>query len=231
VFIPASFRIDDRDTLLAFIERYGFATLVSTDPNGVPFATHVPLLLDRSSGLLLGHIATANPQWEMFTDRESLAVFHGPHAYVSPTWYATAPAVPTWNYAAVHVYGTPRVINAERTGDVIDRLVSKYESHRPTPWTGDIPDDYRKRLLAGVVGFAMPLTRIEGKAGSEPLGRRPRRHRRRPASRRRRSGGVGGVHGGIFSPNHPGTLSAAALISSSSVDAPTTRRSNRSVPP
>ncbi len=162
MFIPASFRIDDRDTLFAFIERYGFATLVSTDPNGVPFATHVPLLLDRSSDLLLGHIARANPQWEMFADRESLAVFHGPHAYVSPTWYAVAPAVPTWNYAAVHVYGTPRVIDTERTADVVDQLVSKYESHRPNPWTGDIPADYRRRLLAGVVGFEMPLTRIEG---------------------------------------------------------------------
>lgn len=163
MFIPSSFRINDRDTLFDFIERYGFATLVSTDPNGVPFATHVPLLLDRSSDLLLGHIARANPQWEMFTGRESLAIFHGPHAYVSPTWYTVAPAVPTWNYAAVHVYGTPRVIDAERTADVVDRLVSKYESHRPTPWAGDIPDDYRRRLLAGIVGFEMPLTRIEGK--------------------------------------------------------------------
>ncbi len=163
MFIPSSFRIDDRDTLLAFIERYGFATLVSTDPNGVPFATHVPLLLDRSSDLLLGHIARANPQWEMFAGRESLAIFHGPHAYLSPTWYATAPAVPTWNYAAVHVYGIPRVIDADRTADVVDRLVTKYESHRPNPWTGDMPDDYRQRMLGGIVGFEMPLTRIEGK--------------------------------------------------------------------
>lgn len=163
MFIPASFRIDDRDTLLDFIERYGFATLVSTDASGVPFATHVPLLLDRSADLLLGHVARANPQWELFAGRESLAIFHGPHAYISPTWYTVAPAVPTWNYAAVHVYGTPRVISAERTGDVVDRLVRKYEDHRPNPWTGDIPDDYRRRLLTGIVGFEMPLTRIEGK--------------------------------------------------------------------
>lgn len=163
MFIPASFRIDDRDTLLDFIEQYGFATLVTTDTAGVPFATHVPLLLDRSADLLLGHIAKANPQWELFADRESLAIFHGPHAYISPTWYTAAPAVPTWNYAAVHVYGTPRVIDAERTAEVVDRLVSKYESHRPNPWTGDVPADYRRRLLAGIVGFEMPLTRIEGK--------------------------------------------------------------------
>ena len=163
MFIPSSFRISDRDTLLVFIERYGFATLVSTDPNGVPFATHVPLLLDRSSDLLLGHIARANPQWEMFGGRESLAIFHGPHAYVSPSWYTVAPAVPTWNYATVHVYGIPRVIDAERTADVVDRLVSKYEKHRPNPWAGEMPDDYRRRMLAGIVGFEMPLTRLEGK--------------------------------------------------------------------
>ncbi len=163
MFIPSSFRIDDRNTLLAFIERYGFATLISTDPNGVPFATHVPLLLDRSSETLLGHIARANPQWEMFGDRESLAIFHGPHAYVSPSWYTVAPAVPTWNYATVHVYGTLRVLDSDRTADVVERLVSKYEMHRPTPWPGDMPDDYRRRMLAGIVGFEMPLTRIEGK--------------------------------------------------------------------
>lgn len=163
MFIPSSFRISDRDTLLGFIERYGFATLASTDPNGVPFATHVPLLLDREAQLLLGHIAKANPQWELFGGRESLAIFHGPHAYVSPSWYTVAPAVPTWNYAAVHAYGVPRVIDAARTADVVDRLVWKYEDHRPNPWSGEMPDDFRRWLLAGIVGFEMPLTRIEGK--------------------------------------------------------------------
>ena len=163
MFIPPSFAVSDRDTLLGFVERYGFATLVSTDPAGAPFATHVPLLLDRPANLLLGHVAKANPHHELFGDRESLAIFHGPHAYISPAWYATAPAVPTWNYAAVHVYGVPRVIDADRTADVVDRLVRKYESHRPTPWAGELPDDYRRRLLAGIVGFELPLTRVEGK--------------------------------------------------------------------
>lgn len=163
MFIPGSFRIDDRDTLLAFIKRYGFATLVSTDAAGVPTATHVPLLLDREAGVLLGHIARANPHWELFGDRESLAVFHGPHAYISPSWYTVGPAVPTWNYAAVHVYGVPTVIDADRTADVVDRLVTKYEKPRQNPWTGELPEDYRRRLLAGIVGFELPLTRIEGK--------------------------------------------------------------------
>jgi transcriptional regulator len=163
VFIPSHFRIDDRETLLDFIEGHGFATLVSTDAAGVPFATHLPLLLDRAAGMLLGHVSRGNPHCQMFADRESLAVFHGPHAYVSPTWYTTHPAVPTWNYAVVHVYGTPRLLTTEQTGEVVDRLTRKYEDGRATPWPGALPADYRRGMLAGIVGFELPLTRIEGK--------------------------------------------------------------------
>jgi transcriptional regulator len=162
MFIPASFRVDDRETLLAFIERYGFATLVSAC-DGELHATHVPLLVDHKNGLLLGHLARGNPQWEGFGDTESLAIFMGPHAYVSPTWYATGSAVPTWNYAVVHVYGVPRLLSPDKTREVVDLTVRKYESSRQSPWPNDLPDDFRQRLLAGVVGFEMPLTRIEGK--------------------------------------------------------------------
>jgi hypothetical protein len=87
----------------------------------------------------------------------------GPHAYVSPTWYATGPAVPTWNYAVVHVYGVPRLLSADETRQVVDLTVRKYESGRQSPWSNDLPDDFRQRLLAGVIGYEMPLTRIEGK--------------------------------------------------------------------
>lgn len=163
MFIPSSFRVDDRETLFRFLDRHGFAALV-TVVDGVPFATHLPLLLDREAGLLLGHLARANPQWRSFADGvEALAVFAGPHAYVSPSWYAEAPAVPTWNYATVHVYGVPRVLSAERTAEVVDRTVSKYEDSRPAPWPNDLPDEFRRRLLAGIVGFEMPIARMEGK--------------------------------------------------------------------
>ena len=162
MFIPASFRVDDRDTLLAFMGRYGFATLVSTC-HGALSATHVPLIVDHENERLLCHLARGNPQWEGFGDTETLAIFMGPHAYVSPTWYATVPAVPTWNYAVVHVYGVPRLLSADQTREVVDLTVRKYESGRQSPWPNDLPDDFRQRLLAGVVGFEMPLTRIEGK--------------------------------------------------------------------
>lgn len=105
MYVPASFKVEEIDVLYSFIEQFGFATLV-TIRNGSPFATHLPLLLDRERGLLLGHVARANAQWENIEGAESLAIFSGPHAHISPTWYLTQPAVPTWNYTAVHAYGS-----------------------------------------------------------------------------------------------------------------------------
>ncbi len=161
MFIPSSFRVDDEPTLFAFLDRHSFATLV-TAPNGVPFASHIPLLLDRTNRRLLGHVARANPQWEHFDGvRESLAIFTGPHAYISPTWYVHHPAVPTWNYAAVHVYGAPKLI--DDAGPILDATVQKYEASRPQPWPNDLPADYREKLIRALVAFEMPLTRLEGK--------------------------------------------------------------------
>jgi transcriptional regulator len=163
MYTPASFRVDDPDVLDRFIDEYSFATLISVR-GGVPFATHLPLLLDRGRRVLLGHFARANPQAEVVGDRgESLAVFQGPHAYISPAWYATAPAVPTWNYAAVHVYGPLEPLSADRTRELVDLTVDKYESTRPVPWPNDLPEDFRDKMLKGIVGFEMPIGRIEGK--------------------------------------------------------------------
>lgn len=165
MYIPSAFRVEDRARLFDFIDRHGFATLV-TVADGVPFASHVPLLLDRAGPVLLGHMAKANPQWHHFASgAEALAIFHGPHAYVSPSWYVNAPAVPTWNYAVVHAYGVPRVIEDEaRLAEVIGRLVAQYELPREQPWPYDqLPADYRARQLKGVVGFEVPIARLEGK--------------------------------------------------------------------
>ena len=95
---------------------------------------------------------------------ESLAIFAGPHAYVSPTWYATELAVPTWNYIAVHVYGVPRVIDDEPwLVALLDEMVERYEANRPQPWPNQLPEDFRRNLLKSIVGFEMPISRIEGK--------------------------------------------------------------------
>jgi transcriptional regulator len=163
MYIPASFRADDRAVLYDLIERYDFGTLV-TLLDGVPFATHLPFLLDRARGVLLGHVAWANPHGRVLDgSAEALVIFQGPHGYVSPSWYATAPAVPTWNYAAVHVYGVPRLLDEGRLLDLLDRLVKKYESGRERPWTMDLPADYLRKMVQSIIGFEVPLSRVEGK--------------------------------------------------------------------
>lgn len=163
MYIPAPFRIDDRGILFDFVENHAFATVVSVQ-DGVPFASHIPMLLDRAENVLSGHMARANPQWRHFeSGDEVLAIFTGPHAYVSPSWYSNSPAVPTWNYTAVHVYGVPRLISPERTASAVDALVRKSEAHRETPWPNELPDDFRTRMLAAIVGFDIPISRIEGK--------------------------------------------------------------------
>src|SRR5438105_15403048 len=146
-----------------------FATLVSQH-DGAPVATHLPLLLRDDPppwGTLVGHMARANPQWQGFAGGEEvLAIFQGPHAYVSPSWYETAPAVPTWNYVAVHAYGVPRLIESgpDRRA-IVEEMVRAYEADFAAPWRlEDQPAEFVERMLRGVVGFEIRLTRVEGKA-------------------------------------------------------------------
>jgi transcriptional regulator len=167
VYNPAHFKIDDRAVADDFIDRHGFAILV-TDDGGVPTASHLPLLLDRDvgeRGRLVGHMARPNPQWKTFRpDRDVLAIFPGPHAYVSPSWYTVAPAVPTWNYATVHAYGLPALIEDEAAvRALLKRTVDKYEGGRPQPWTMELPEDYLKTMMRGIVAFELRLTRVETK--------------------------------------------------------------------
>lgn len=167
MYIPKSFEVSDEGVLDAFIASNSFATLISTI-KGALFATHLPLILDRAEapqGVLLGHVARANPHWRAFDSKqEALAIFHGPHAYISPGWYVTSPAVPTWNYAVVHVYGVPRLVDNEAwLSDLVDRLVATYEAGMPQPWPGVLPADFKSNLLKAIVGFVMPVERVEGK--------------------------------------------------------------------
>ena len=169
MYIPASFKVDDPDQLACFIQSNSFATLVTSRGDEAPLATHLPLNLktrsDGSAESLRGHMARANPQWRDFSpEHEILAIFSGPHAYVSPSWYASKPAVPTWNYAVAHVYGLPRVIaDTEQLKAVLSETVEVYESQRQSPWTDDLPTDLREQLLQAIVGFEIQITRIEGK--------------------------------------------------------------------
>ena len=167
MYVPASFAVSDEKTLDSFIERYEFATLTSSSSTGL-VASHIPIMLRRSAvkAVLVGHVARANDQWRQFDGKaEALAIFHGPHAYVSPTWYATAPAVPTWNYAAVHVYGKPRAREeGDFTAAALRDLVARHEVSRAKPWrTEDLARDFFEKLAKAIVAFEMPIDRIEGK--------------------------------------------------------------------
>jgi len=167
MYIPPAFAERDVAKLHAFMATYGFATIVSNGPEGL-VATHVPVLLERDRGpygTLVAHLARANPHGQALDDAEVLAIFHGPHGYVSPSWYATHPAVPTWNYAVVHAYGRARLVHDEiRLRDIVADLTAKYESGRARPWTVDgLPEQFMHGMLKAIVGVEIEITRLEGK--------------------------------------------------------------------
>jgi transcriptional regulator len=166
MYVPPHFAESDPAALHAFIERHSFGLLVSS-VDGVPFATHLPLLLDRAAGphgTLIGHVARANPHWRELAGATALAVFSGPHAYVSPTWYEAENVVPTWNYVAVHAYGRAELVDdRDALLEIVRRSVAVYEAGMPRPWVLDASSGYVGRLLAQIVGFRIPIDRIEGK--------------------------------------------------------------------
>lgn len=166
MYVPQAFQESDPATLHDLIERHSFGLLVSQH-DGAPFATHLPFLLDRSSGpfgTLLGHVARANPQWQHSAGQSVLAVFSGPHAYISPTWYESQRVVPTWNYVAVHAYGRIEPVE-DRDGllAIVQRSVEVFERAMPRPWSLDETPTFVDRLLAQIVGFRIPIERLEGK--------------------------------------------------------------------
>jgi transcriptional regulator len=167
MYIPPHFREADQNTLLAFIEAYDFATLVTSATEGF-IVSHLPLLLRRSADgpMLVGHVARANPHWRaMDGQTASLAIFHGPHGYVSPSWYESSPAVPTWNYAVVHATGLPRTRDEDAfAAGVVRDLTHRYEDSRPQPWrVEDLLPEFHRTLLSAVVAFEMPIAHLEGK--------------------------------------------------------------------
>ena len=167
MYIPVLFRETELASLHDFMRSYSFATVI-TAHDGKPFASHLPLFLESavgSQGALTGHMARANPQWkEMQADAEVLITFHGPHTYVSPSWYAAqAMAVPTWNYMAVHAYGKARILPQEELVQALHKLVDENESAYAQPWKLELTQEMREKMLGAIVGFEIVLSRIEGK--------------------------------------------------------------------
>jgi transcriptional regulator len=166
MYIPEHFRETNPERIAALVEAYPFGALI-TAPSGVPYVSHLPFLFESTSGTngkLLGHMARANPQWEhLAAGGGVLAVFQGPHVYVSPSWYST-PGVPTWNYAVVHLYGKLRLIENETELEaLVERLTTVHESHMPEPWKPNLTGERRLKLLGMIVGLEIEVTDIQGK--------------------------------------------------------------------
>ncbi|NJL00156.1 MAG: FMN-binding negative transcriptional regulator [Spirulinaceae cyanobacterium SM2_1_0] len=167
MYRPTLFQEDNRERLLAFMQANSFATLVSL-VDGVPYASHIPLVATQQAEVVIlrGHLAKQNPQWQAFADAQSLAIFTGPHAYISPQLYERHESVPTWNYIAVHAYGTPAILtrqdSPEQMAAMLDEMIEFYEETYKEHWHG-LSHSFREGMMNGMVGFEMAVTRLEGK--------------------------------------------------------------------
>jgi transcriptional regulator len=166
LYVPPHFRVEDNAELVEFMRHNAFATLVSAGDAGL-HVSHVPLLVDVAGDkvVLRGHVARGNAQWEALEGAKSVvAIFHGPHAYVSPTWYVTHPSVPTWNYAAVHATGTAHLVDEDELHEIVSELSGIYEAGNKPPWRlSDQPPNYVAGMLTGIVGFEIEVTHLDGK--------------------------------------------------------------------
>jgi transcriptional regulator len=166
MYIPDHFREDRPEVLHEAMRRIGFATLVTHDSFGGLEANHLPMLFQ--DGMLRGHVARANPVWKS-GEAEALAIFLGPHAYVSPNWYPskseTGKAVPTWNYITVHARGPIRWIEeTDWLRGNVTALSDAHEAGRDQPWKiSDAPASYIDSMLRGIVGFELQVQKLEGK--------------------------------------------------------------------
>jgi len=172
MYVPSNFAEERVPVLHEAIRGIKLGTLVTLGGEEM-IASHVPMLVDPEPapyGRLLGHIARANPQWRDPSGKvQALAIFLGPNAYVTPSWYATKRAtgkvVPTWNYAAIHAYGPVQFFDdAERLLALVTRLTETHERPRAQPWAvSDAPADFVRGMLRAIVGFELPIARLEGK--------------------------------------------------------------------
>jgi transcriptional regulator len=164
VYTPATFRLDDSKLIDAIIERHPFATVVAPGPSGLE-ASPLPLLLDRERREIVGHLARANPLAKLLdAGVDALCIFQGPHAYVSPRWYQEPLNVPTWNYVHVHVTGRATTFD-DRDGLVafLHRLVDRFEDGAKGRWKFDLPEDFVDDLVKAIVGFRVPMQKVEAK--------------------------------------------------------------------
>ncbi|MEW6643218.1 MAG: FMN-binding negative transcriptional regulator [Pseudomonadota bacterium] len=205
MYLPPAFRVDDVSAIHDAIRAARLATLITATDQGM-IGTPLPLFLDPAEGehgVLYGHVARANPQWQATPIGEALAIFMGPDAYVTPSWYAakqeTGKVVPTWNYVTVHAYGPVEFFDdAERLRTVVTRLTDLHEASRLERWkVSDAPEDYLRAQLRGIIGLRLPITRLEGK---------------RKMSQNRNAADRAGVIAGLSASERPADREVATLI-------------------
>lgn len=167
MYRPSAFDMVDAPIVNAFMQENNFAALI-THRDSETRISHLPFLFDAARGphgTLLAHVARPNPHWQAFGGpAESVVIFTGPHAYISPAWYKKPEVVPTWNYAVVHAYGIPAVVtDPARCEEIVMRLVTKHETPQGRPWDADLTRTTLQKQLAAIVVFEMPILRLEAK--------------------------------------------------------------------
>jgi len=168
MYVPELFVESDLAKLHRLMEQYNFATLYCQPDGEPPEIVHMPFILDPvpgPNGLLLGHVARANPVWRLFDGSTSaVVVFQGPHGYISPAWYSSRQQVPTWNYAVVHAYGKPRLLPESEVPDFLQRLVEKHEGTGESAWRmSGLSQEFLKHMMKQIVVFSMAIDRLAGK--------------------------------------------------------------------
>ena len=161
MYIPSNIKVDDISIAHNFINEFGFGVIVTSSLTG----THIPFVLhndEGEKGVLYSHCARANKHWKELDGSDVLIIFMGPHSYISPTWYAQSPGVPTWNYSAVHAYGKVSLLNDNQTLEAVEEVVNKYESDLLVK-RDIITDEFRDKLLSGIVGFKIDISDIKCK--------------------------------------------------------------------
>jgi transcriptional regulator len=165
MYVPEFNRVHDHAEIISFVQANPFAILITSSDNG-PFATHLPILAREANDQLFlhGHMAKANPHWGLLQNGlESLTIFHGPHAYISPRLYESRESVPTWNYAAVHVYGNARIsAEPEHLLEEVREIINAFDPDYFAQWSG-LNDKFRNGMLKHIIGFEIAVTRIEAK--------------------------------------------------------------------
>ena len=168
MYIPAINKMENQEEILAFMRGNNFAAVVSVQ-DGIPVATHIPITITVQDDImtLRAHFAKANPQWKTLAEGETLIIFTGAHAYISPTHYDKVESVPTWNYMAVHAYGNAKLVqygdNPQAMNMLLEELISTHESSYMAQWES-LSDKYKEGLMNGVIGFEMVVTRLDAKA-------------------------------------------------------------------